>query len=185
MNRTIFPCVQHPTPRFLTPAVLCGLYCRTLTSVLLQAHSPGITSRRAEVISAASGLSEMGGSSGTTLPPRPVQQFDFRQALADHGGEEQGKENAADQHVVVVVFEHVELLRGVDPGLVDVQAVSHNLRRKTYYWPCVDSALKIQNKIKPDLWKKKQNTILSLTRQVDSNPEGAVWIPRTLDTVWL
>lgn len=50
MNKTTFLCVQHPTPRFLTPAVSCGLYWRTLTSVLLQAHSPGITSRRAEVI---------------------------------------------------------------------------------------------------------------------------------------
>lgn len=119
------------------------------------------------------------------LSPRPVQQFDFRQAFANHGGEEKGKENAADQHVVVVVLEHVELLRGVDPGLVDVQTVSHNLRRKTCYWPCVDSALKIKNKIQPYSWKKKQNKILSLTRQVDSNPEGAVWIPRTLDTVWL
>lgn len=68
-------------------------------------------------------------------PPRPVQQFDLGQALADHGGEEKGEEDAADQHVVVVVLEHVELLGGVDPGLVDVQTVSHNLRRGTCYWP--------------------------------------------------
>lgn len=38
------------------------------------------------------------------LPPGPVEQFDFCQAFADHGGKEKGEENATDQHVVVVVF---------------------------------------------------------------------------------
>lgn len=52
----------------------------------------------------------MGVCLSVTLPPSSVEQFDFRQAFADHGGEEKGKENAADQHVVVVVFEHVKLL---------------------------------------------------------------------------
>ena len=39
-----------------------------------------------------------------TLPPGPVEQFDFCQAFTDHGGKEKGEENATDQHVVVVVF---------------------------------------------------------------------------------
>lgn len=39
-----------------------------------------------------------------TLPPGPVEQFNFCQAFADHGGKEKGEENTTDQHVVVVVF---------------------------------------------------------------------------------
>lgn len=72
----------------------------------------------------------MGVCLSVTLPPCPVEQFDFRQAFADHGGEEKGEENAADQHVVVVVFQHVKLLRGIDPCLVDVQTVRHHLQGK-------------------------------------------------------
>lgn len=71
------------------------------------------------------------GARTATLSPCPVQQFDFCKAFADHGGEEKGKENAADQHVVVVVFKHVKLLWGVDSRLVDVQTVRHNLHRQT------------------------------------------------------
>lgn len=73
----------------------------------------------------------MGVCSSVTLPPSSVEQFDFCQAFADHGGEEKGQENAADQHVVVVVFQHVELLWGIDPRLVDVQTVRHHLGGET------------------------------------------------------
>lgn len=73
------------------------------------------------------------GARTATLSPCPVQQFDFRKAFADHGGEEKGKENAADQHVVVVVFKHIKLLWGVDSRLVDVQTVRHNLHKKKLY----------------------------------------------------
>lgn len=85
----------------LTPAVPYEPYC-TLTCVLLQARSPAV-SRRAEVFHAASGLTEM-GILPITLPPGPVEQFDFCQAFADHGGKEKGEENTTDQHVVVVIF---------------------------------------------------------------------------------
>lgn len=80
-----------------------------MTSVLLQARSPAVSSHWAEVLCAASGLSETGLLT-VTLPPGPVEQFDFGQAFADHGGKEKGEEDATDQHVVVVVFQHVELL---------------------------------------------------------------------------
>lgn len=49
------------------------------------------------------GLPEMGNLM-LALPPGPVEQFDFCQAFADHGGKEKSEEYAADQHVVVVVF---------------------------------------------------------------------------------
>lgn len=49
-------------------------------------------------------------SSGRVLPPSSVEQFDFCQPLADHGGKEEGEQDAADQHVVVVVFQNVKLL---------------------------------------------------------------------------
>lgn len=105
-NKQIKPLVIPPfvTPphRSLTPAVPYGP-CWTLTSVLLQARSPAVSSHRAEVLGAASGLSETGLLT-VTLPPSPVKQFDFGQAFADHGGKEKGEEDAADQHVVVVVF---------------------------------------------------------------------------------
>ena len=60
-------------------------------------------------------------------PPGAVQQLDLGEPLADHGGEEESEEHAADQHVVVVVLQHVELLGGVDARLVDVQSVGHHL----------------------------------------------------------
>lgn len=41
---------------------------------------------------------------GDSLSPGPVEQFDFRQAFAYHGGKEKGKEYTADQHVVVVIL---------------------------------------------------------------------------------
>lgn len=62
------------------------------------------------------------------LPPGPVEQFDFCQAFADHGGKEKGQEDTTDQHVVIVVFQHVELLWGIDPRLVDVETVCHHLQ---------------------------------------------------------
>lgn len=64
------------------------------------------------------------------LPPGPVEQFDFCQAFANHGGKEKCKENATDQHVVVVVFQYVKLLGGIDACLVDVEAVCHHLEGK-------------------------------------------------------
>lgn len=85
----------------LTPAVPYGPCC-TLTCALLQARSSAI-SQWAEVFHAALGLSEM-GILPVTLPPGPVEQFDFCQAFADHGGKEKGEENTTDQHVVVVIF---------------------------------------------------------------------------------
>lgn len=64
-NKQIKPLLIPPfiTPPHcsLTPAVPYGP-CWTLTSVLLQARSPAVSSRRAEVFRAASGLSEMGFS---------------------------------------------------------------------------------------------------------------------------
>lgn len=63
------------------------------------------------------------------LSPGPVKQFDFCQAFADHGGKEKSKEDAADEHVVVVVFQDVELLGGIHAGLVDVETVCHHLQR--------------------------------------------------------
>lgn len=61
------------------------------------------------------------------LPPGTVQEFDLRQPLRDHGGKDQAKEDAADEHVVVVVLQDVELFGRVDAGLVNVQTVGHDL----------------------------------------------------------
>lgn len=63
----------------------------------------------------------------TALPPGPVEQLDFGQPLADHGGKEEGEEHAADQHVVIVVLQHVKLFGRIDAGLVDVETVCHHL----------------------------------------------------------
>lgn len=52
----------------------------------------------------------MGVCSSVTLPPSSVEQFDFCQPFADHGGKKKGEENATDQHVVVVVFQYIKLL---------------------------------------------------------------------------
>lgn len=65
--------------------------------------------------------------SSSLLPPGTVQQLDLSQPLADHGGEDQSEEDTADQHVVVIIVQHVELLGGVDPSLIDIQAVRHHL----------------------------------------------------------
>lgn len=73
------------------------LSCRSSGWEVLRAASPG-------------GLTEMGVCWSVRLPPSPVEQFDFCQPLADHGGEEQGEEDAADQHVVVVVLQDIKLL---------------------------------------------------------------------------
>lgn len=77
------------------------------------------------------GPTEMGVCWSVTLPPGSVEQFDLRQPFADHGGEEKGEEDAADQHVVVVVLQHVKLLGGINPRLEDVQTVSHHLQGKS------------------------------------------------------
>lgn len=61
------------------------------------------------------------------LPPGTVQEFDLRQPLRDHGGEDQAKEDTADEHVVIVVLQDVELFGRVDAGLVNVQTVGHDL----------------------------------------------------------
>lgn len=61
------------------------------------------SSSRTEVLHAAVGLSGA-GHGRLCLPPGPVEQFDFCQAFAYHGGKEQGKEYTADQHVVVVIL---------------------------------------------------------------------------------
>lgn len=73
--------------------------------------------------------SELKGEKLTLSPPGPVEQFDLCQTFTDHGGEEQREQNTADQDVVVVIFQHVELLGGVHPGLVDVKTVRNHQTR--------------------------------------------------------
>lgn len=65
---------------------------------------------------------------GPPSAPGPVQQLHLGQSLGDHGGKDQPKEDTADQHVVIVVLEHIKLLGGVHPGLEDVQPVGYNLQ---------------------------------------------------------
>jgi len=62
-------------------------------------------------------------------PPSTVQQLHLSQSLCDHRSKNQPEEDTADQHVVVVVFQDIELLRRVHSGLVDVQAVGNDLKR--------------------------------------------------------
>lgn len=119
-----FPACKRPTPHLPHP-------CSSMWALLLKFDlRPSTGTFSGYLIPSGRGhqcIFRDGRLRRPTLSPRPVQQFDFGQALADHGGEEQGKENAADQHVVVVILEHVKLLWGVDPRLVNVQTVSHNL----------------------------------------------------------
>lgn len=61
------------------------------------------------------------------LPPGPIQELHLCQPLGDHGGKHQAKEDAADQHVVIVVLQDVKLLGWVDSSLVNVQTIGHNL----------------------------------------------------------
>lgn len=63
------------------------------------------------------------------LSPGPVQQLHLSQSLGDHSGKNQPEEDAAYQHVVIVILQDVELLRWVHSGLVDVQAVRNDLKR--------------------------------------------------------
>lgn len=65
---------------------------------------------------------------GPPSAPGPVQQLHLGQSLGDHGGKDQPEEDAADQHIVVVILEHVKLLGGVHPRLEDVQPVGYNLQ---------------------------------------------------------
>lgn len=65
---------------------------------------------------------------GPLSAPGPVQQLHLGQSLGDHGGKDQPKEDTADQHIVIVVLEHIKLLGGVHPGLEDVQPVGYNLQ---------------------------------------------------------
>lgn len=65
---------------------------------------------------------------GPPSAPGPVQQLHLGQSLGDHGGKDQPEEDAADQHVVIVILEHIKLLGGVHPGLEDVQPVGYNLQ---------------------------------------------------------
>lgn len=58
--------------------------------------------------------------------PGTVQKFDLSQSFGNHGGKDEADENAADEDVVIVVLQHIELLGGVDASLVDVQSVGHN-----------------------------------------------------------
>lgn len=119
------PQASFPHPRSSMWALLNLDLCSS-TGMFLSCRSSGW-----EVLRTASwGLTEMGVCPSVPLPPSSVEQFDFCQPLADHGGKEKGKENATDQHVVVVVFQHIELLRGIDPGLEDVQTISHHLQGK-------------------------------------------------------
>lgn len=84
-----------------------------------------ISSPWAEVLHAAL-KSARDGILFIILPPGSVEQFNFCQAFADHGGKEKGKENTTDQHVVVVIFKDVKLFRGIDTCLVDVQTICHH-----------------------------------------------------------
>ena len=61
------------------------------------------------------------------LSPGTVQEFDLRQPLRDHGGEDQAKEDAADEHVVIVILQDVKLFGRVDTSLVNVQTIRHDL----------------------------------------------------------
>lgn len=65
---------------------------------------------------------------GPPSAPGPVQQLHLGQPLGDHGGKDQPKEDTADQHVVIVILEHIKLLGGVHTGLEDVQPVGYNLQ---------------------------------------------------------
>lgn len=60
------------------------------------------------------------------LPPRAVEQLHLSQPLGDHGGEDQPEQHAADQDIIVVVFQDIELFGWIDSGLVDVQPICHN-----------------------------------------------------------
>ncbi|KAG7227008.1 hypothetical protein INR49_022354, partial [Caranx melampygus] len=90
------PLVPPCPPRTPSPKSL-PIYINGMTSATL--------SLWAEVLHAASGAgAARDGNLMYALPPGPVEQFDFCQAFADHGGKEKSEEYAADQHVVVVVF---------------------------------------------------------------------------------
>lgn len=130
MNGTTnFPLYSTPHPMLIVPLQ----FDVGLLSNLDLRSSTGTISRHLNPLGSGHQCSSMAVKDGRlkqpTLPPCTVQQFNFCQALADHGGEEKGEENAANQHVVVVILEHVELLGRVDPGLVDVKTVSDNLCR--------------------------------------------------------
>lgn len=54
------------------------------------------------------------------LPPGTVQQLHLSQPLGDHGGEDQPEKHAANQDVIVIVFQNVKLFGRINSGLVDV-----------------------------------------------------------------
>lgn len=133
------------------------------------------------------------------LSPGTVQEFDLRQPLRDHGGEDQAEEDAADEHIVIVVLQDVELFGRVDTSLVDVQAVRHDLEGRGSERPvrkapvartAADSARK-GDRLLSHFPRREANSRCHagrlwmdegtqagpgalLTRQVDSRPEGAV-----------
>lgn len=61
------------------------------------------------------------------LPPCSVEELDLGEPLADHGGEEEPQQHAADEHVVIVVLQHVELFGRVHARLEEVQPIGHHL----------------------------------------------------------
>lgn len=62
------------------------------------------------------------------LPPGSVEEFDLCQPLCDHGGKNQAKEDTADEHIVIVVFQDIKLLGRVNSSLVNIQTVGHHLK---------------------------------------------------------
>lgn len=70
--------------------------------------------------------------SPAALPPGTVQQLHLGKSLCDHGSKNQPEEDAAYQHVVIVIFQDIKLLRWVHSGLVDVQAICNNLKRRDH-----------------------------------------------------
>lgn len=68
------------------------------------------------------------GTGHQSSPPGSIEEFHLGQSLGDHGGKHQAEEDTADQHVVVVVFQDIELFGRVDSGLVNVQTIGHDLQ---------------------------------------------------------
>lgn len=62
----------------------------------------------------------------TSSAPGTIEKLHLCQSLSDHGGKYQAEEDAADQHVVVVILQDIKLFGRVDPSLVNVQAISHD-----------------------------------------------------------
>lgn len=123
-----------------------------------------------------------------SLPPGTVQEFHLGQSLSDHGGKDQAKEDAADEHVVVVILQDVKLFGWVDSSLVNVQAVGHHLEGRGKEEPVRKAAGDLPPPQAPVREEADSSAVVQgscgqggtswagalLTKQVDSRPEGAV-----------